>query len=40
MNQELAVVFDQLADPHNKHNGRHPLPDSLFIALATGAVRG
>ena len=35
MNQELAVVFDQLADPRNRHNVRHPLPDLLFIALAT-----
>ena len=35
MNQELAVVFDQLADPRHRHNGRHPLPDLRFIALAT-----
>ena len=35
MNRELAVVFDQLEDPRKGHNIRHPLPDLLFIALAT-----
>ena len=35
MHQELAVVFDQLVDPRNGHDVRHPLPDLPIIALAT-----
>lgn len=35
MDPELLAAFDQLEDPRNSHNVRHPLPVLLFIALAT-----